>query len=121
MIKRNCFCLFRDEPKGVETDMPKRTKIGREVERALREVVARRRGEIELTIRIAPDAVDVAAIRKRTGLSRAAFAATFGLDQRALQEWEQRRRQPDRAARVLLAVIKHNPKAVMKALETEAA
>ena len=101
--------------------MAKRTKLGLEVEKALKEAIAHRRGRIELATRVAPDHIDVAAIRRKTKMSRAAFAATFGLDPRALQDWEQKRRQPDRAARVLFAVIKHNPKAVMKALETEAA
>ena len=99
----------------------KRTKIGREVETALREVVAHQRGEIDLPARRVPDYIDVGAIRKATNLSRAEFAAKFGLDARALQDWEQRRRKPDLAARVLLTVIKHNPKAVIKALKTEAA
>ena len=99
----------------------KRTKIGLEVEAALREVVAHRRGKIELPVRRVPDYVDVGAIRKASKLSRAEFAAKFGLDARALQDWEQKRRRPDLAARVLLTVIKHNPKAVIKALKTEAA
>ena len=60
--------------------------------------------------------VDVAAIRKAQGLSQSQFAARYGLDITALQQWEQKRRQPDRAARVLLQVIEHNPKAVEEAL-----
>jgi len=35
---------------------------------------------------------------------------------RALQDWEQGRRKPDRAARAYLKVIAHQPKAVEKAL-----
>lgn len=35
---------------------------------------------------------------------------------RALQEWEQGRRVPDRAARVLLTVIDRDPEAVVRAL-----
>ena len=35
---------------------------------------------------------------------------------RALQEWEQGRRVPDRAARVLLTVIDREPEAVVRAL-----
>lgn len=58
------------------------------------------------------ETVDVPAIRKKLGLSRPKFAARFGLDARAVQDWEQGRRQPDRAARVLLKVIEQNPEAV---------
>ena len=59
--------------------------------------------------------VDVAAIRKATGLSQAKFAATFGLDKSAVEEWEQGRRKPGRAARVLLRVIEINPQVAQEA------
>ena len=62
------------------------------------------------------DAGDVRAIRKRTGLSRPKFAERFGLDVRAVQDWEQGRRVPDRAARVLLLTIDRHPEAVADAL-----
>ncbi len=56
------------------------------------------------------------ALRKRMKLSRQRFADTFGLDVRAVQEWEQGRRVPDRAARVLLTVIDRDPEAVVRTL-----
>ena len=37
-------------------------------------------------------------------------------DVRAVQDWEQGRRVPDRAARVLLTVIDRDPEAVVRAL-----
>jgi putative transcriptional regulator len=49
-------------------------------------------------------------------MSQAVFAARFGLDLSAVHAWEQRRRNPDRAARVLLAVIDREPDAVVRAL-----
>jgi putative transcriptional regulator len=55
-------------------------------------------------------------IRLATGLSRAEFAKKYALDARALQDWEQGRRKPDRAARAYLKVIAHKPKAVEEAL-----
>lgn len=63
-----------------------------------------------------PEEVDVRALRKRFKLSQAQFAAKFGLDARALQDWEQKRRKPDRSTRVLLTVIDKEPKAVERAL-----
>lgn len=63
-----------------------------------------------------PDEIDVRAIRKRFKLSQARFAAKFGFDSRALQDWEQKRRLPDRSARILLRVIEREPKAVERAL-----
>ena len=59
---------------------------------------------------------DAKAIRKATGLSQTEFAWRFGFDVSAVRDWEQRRRIPDRAARVLLAVIQYEPKAVERAL-----
>jgi putative transcriptional regulator len=60
--------------------------------------------------------VDVRAVRAVTGLSRTEFARRFALDPRALQDWEQGRRRPDRAARAYLTVIAHRPEAVVEAL-----
>jgi putative transcriptional regulator len=96
----------------------KRTKIGRDVEAALEEVVAHVRGEVDLPCRIVddPSAQRILALRKRMKLSRQKFADRFGLDARALQDWEQGRRVPDRAARVLLTVIDRDPEAVERAL-----
>ncbi|MCH8237336.1 MAG: helix-turn-helix domain-containing protein [Proteobacteria bacterium] len=96
----------------------KRTKLGREVEDALGEVLAHVRGEVDLPCRIVddPSAERILALRKRMKLSRQKFADRFGLDARAVQDWEQGRRLPDRAARVLLTVIERDPKAVERAL-----
>ena len=44
-----------------------------------------------------PDDGAAAAIRKDMGLTRTAFCRRFGLDVRAVQDWEQKRRRPDRA------------------------
>ncbi|MAE44239.1 MAG: transcriptional regulator [Magnetovibrio sp.] len=96
----------------------KRTKVGREVEEALGKVLAHVRGEVDLPCRIVddPSAERILALRKSMKLSRQKFADRFGLDARAIQDWEQGRRIPDRAARVLLTVIERNPKAVVRAL-----
>ncbi len=96
----------------------KRTKVGREVEAALGEVLAHVRGEVDLPCRIVddPSAQRIRALRKRLKLSRQKFADRFGLDARAVQDWEQGRRVPDRAARVLLTVIDRDPAAVVGAL-----
>ena len=96
-----------------------RTRMGREVEEALEEVLAHVRGETPLPCRIVDDpaAEHIVALRKRMRLSRQKFADRFGLDARAVQDWEQGRRVPDRAARVLLTVIDRDPEAVVRALD----
>ena len=60
--------------------------------------------------------LEIRKIRLATGLSRTEFARKFALDARALQDWEQGRRRPDRAARAYLTVIAHRPDAVEEAL-----
>jgi putative transcriptional regulator len=96
----------------------KRTRLGLTIAKSLREAAAHFRGELRLheyTINV-PKKVDVAEVRGSLGLSQAAFADRFGLDVTAVQAWEQGRRQPDRAARILLAVIAREPEAVLRAL-----
>src|SRR5712691_10319037 len=86
---------------------PRASAVGRRLIAGLKQAVAHARGEIELpvyTVEV-PHRVDVAAVRRRLGLSQAAFARAFGLEVTAIHAWEQGRRRPDRAARVLLAVI----------------
>ena|SRR5579872_4979350 len=68
-----------------------------------------------------PPTPDVRALRQLLGLTRDGFAKTFGLDLRAVEAWEQHRREPDRAARVLLAVIAYAPDTVKNALAKLAA
>ena len=98
--------------------MTTRTDLGRELEAALAEALAHVRGEAVLPSRIVDDpaAEHIVALRKRMKLSRQKFADRFGLDARAVQDWEQGRRIPDRAARVLLTVIDRDPEAVVRAL-----
>jgi putative transcriptional regulator len=63
-----------------------------------------------------PAAVDVRAIRARTGLSQPDFARRFGFTAAAVRDWEQGRRQPEAAARVLLLVIASRPEVVEEVL-----
>ena len=96
----------------------KRSAFGRALIASAKEALAHVRGEIELPSYeiLVPSDAEVARIRRRPGLSQAAFARAFGLDVAAVQAWEQGRRRPDRAARILLAVIAKEPLAVRRAL-----
>ncbi len=63
-------------------------------------------------------AIDVAAIRQKLGLSQSKFAAKFGLNARAVQQWEQGLRRPERSARVLLRTIELHPEVVEEAAKS---
>ena len=65
-----------------------------------------------------PDAVDVAALRKRERLTQEAFAKRYGLARATVRDWEQGRRKPDAAALAFLAVLEREPEAVRRALGT---
>ena len=94
------------------------SNLGDDLVEAMQEAAAFVRGAVGRTrthVVNVPN-VDVAAVRRQTGLSRPRFAARFGLDPRAVQDWEQGRRRPDRAARVLLRVIERHPDVVEEAV-----
>ena len=80
--------------------------IGLEILEGVREL---KRGELGRVVTVP----SVAAIRERTGLSQAKFAALLGVSVRTLQEWEQGRRAPSGAARTLLMVAANNPQALL--------
>lgn len=93
-------------------------RLGADLIKAMHEVLAHVRGEIELPSRLVrvPDAIDVREIRRRLGVTQAKFAARFGFSLAAVRDWEQGRRKPEKAARVLLTIIAKEPKAVDRAL-----
>ena len=64
-----------------------------------------------------PEPIDVKAIREKTGMSQQRFCATFGISLGTLRHWEQGLRTPRGAARVLLKVVKNNPKAVTRVID----
>ena len=61
-------------------------------------------------------AIDVAATRKKLGLSQDRFAIAFGASPATVRNWEQGRRHPEGPAKVLLQVIDREPEAVLRAL-----
>src|ERR1035438_9246562 len=94
------------------------TSRGRSLLKGLTEFKEYLQGKRELRVYHydVPDPIDVRAIRERSGLSQIEFARRFAISPRTLQDWEQRRREPDSAIRAYLTVIDRNPKAVRRAL-----
>ena len=92
------------------------TTFGHDLIASAREALAIAESEAEPARDFTPPEVDVAAIRRRTGLSQDRFAKRFGFSAASVRDWEQRRRRPDPAARTLLIVIDREPQAVERAL-----
>ncbi len=85
----------------------------------LKDAVRYSRGDLsrgKATTVSVPHPLDVQAIRIRQGLSQKAFAEKYGFALSTLRNWEQGRRAPSGASRVLLRIIECNPAAVEEAL-----
>jgi len=61
-------------------------------------------------------AIDVARVRKASGMTQHEFSKTFYIPLKTLRNWEQGERVPRGTASILLKIIQHNPKAVLDAL-----
>ncbi len=94
------------------------SKLGDELIRSMQEAVAITRGEADpKSYRVhIPARIDVKAIRRRLGLTQAAFAERFGFSIKNIRNWEQGARQPEGSARAYLLVIDRDPEAVQRAL-----
>ncbi len=88
-----------------------------ELLQGIREAGAYLRGDkrgVTRVDRIEPDSVAV--VRTRLKLSQSEFARLLGISVDTLQNWEQGRRQPSGAARVLLLVAAKHPEVVLEAV-----
>jgi putative transcriptional regulator len=89
------------------------SKASERIVQGLREAAAHARGDKVPGVKLhVPREVDVSAIRRRTGLSQAAFSQRIGVSAATLRNWEQGRRTPEGPARVLLALLARNPRIV---------
>jgi putative transcriptional regulator len=97
------------------------SKAGSRILHSVRKSRAFARGEISNGfVANMPEEIDVKAIRQKLGLSQQAFALHFGFTPAAVRDWEQRRRQPEQAARVLLMLIDEAPQTVERVLRKAA-
>jgi len=93
--------------------------VGERIIQGLEEALAWSKGEavpVRVTQVQVPE-VDVAAVRRRMGLSQTQFALKFGFSPATLRNWEQGRVRPDAPTRVLLAVIAKHPESVEDVLK----
>ena len=95
------------------------SKVGKSIIEGMEQALAHARGE-PVAVRVhhfhVPESVDVAGIRKRMKLTQREFSERFGFSLATVRDWEQKRRQPEGPARVLLTVIEKEPEAVRRAL-----
>lgn len=79
---------------------------------SIREMNAHREGQpvaVRNTVVAVGEAVEA---RNRVGMSQSAFAELMGVSVRTLQDWEQGRRTPSKAAQTLLRVALTHPEAL---------
>lgn len=100
--------------------MTDRTDLGKALEEGLNEALAWKRGELALeTVNIDPMPVErIRAIRKQVAKSAKEFERRFGIPAATINNWEQGRRKPDPAGRLLLKVIEAAPDVVEKTAAT---
>jgi len=75
-----------------------------------------RRGKAKPSGKTTIQSPEVSAIRSRLGLTQSEFALMIGVSLRTVQNWEQKRREPEGAAKALLLVADRNPQMVLEAL-----
>ncbi len=99
------------------SDMSKRAFEG--ILEGLEEALAHTRDDKSAgarVVRVDVKPADIKTARKRVGLSRDAFARTFGLSPATLRKWENGEREPTGAARILLTIISREPEAALRAI-----
>ncbi|HLB16237.1 MAG TPA: helix-turn-helix domain-containing protein [Burkholderiales bacterium] len=88
------------------------------IKNGLRQAIAHREGKRVRGLRLhGRGKINVKAMRQRTGLTQAEFAAKFAISLGTLRHWERGDRMPRGTALVLLKVIAREPKAVLRALD----
>jgi len=95
------------------------SKVGDDIIEGMKNAVdyldGKQKGAVKHVVQV-PAAVDVKAIRKQLRLTQEGFANEYGFTLSAVKDWEQGRRTPERAARILLKIIESDPSAVDRAL-----
>lgn len=93
-------------------------KVARDILAGMREALAYAKGNRTRgrATRVRILDVDVAEVRKELGLTQREFADGFGVNLKTLRNWEQGTRRPEGPARVLLTVIRKDPKHVIQAI-----
>ena len=93
------------------------SKAFEKVMRSLGEALEHAQGRVVTGLKVhVPTRMDVAGIRKRTGLSQPAFANAIGVPIGTLPNWEQGRRSPRVPRACFLFMLDRNPRIVTETL-----
>jgi putative transcriptional regulator len=93
-----------------------RKELFDELLESVKQAAATERGELKPSrVFVVNKKNDVTSVRTKLGLSQNKFAALLGISSATLKNWEQGRRQPTGAAKVLLKIAQQHPKIVLKA------
>jgi putative transcriptional regulator len=86
-----------------------------ELKQSLREANLIKRGQLKAgrLFRVNPKS-DIVRVRGKLGLSQSKFAAILGISANTLQNWEQGRRTPTGAAKVLLKIAARHPEVLLE-------
>ena len=92
-----------------------KNELFEQLTQSLREAGKIRRGEMKSSrlFKIDPKN-DIVKVRGKLGLSQSKFAAILGISADTLQNWEQGRREPTGAARVLLRIAAKHPRLLLE-------
>lgn len=75
--------------------------VAAELRKSVKEMIAKRGAKVEVS--------SVVSVRIKSGLSQSQFAGLLGVSVRTLQEWEQGRRSPSKAAQTLISIAERRP------------
>ena len=94
--------MAKREKELVERDLKR--DVWQEALDAVKDIKAGKLGAVRV-VELSP----VVEARRKVGLSQSEFAELLGVSIRTLQDWEQGRRQPTRAAASLIQIAKQRP------------
>jgi putative transcriptional regulator len=83
--------------------------LARNCSKVIRDIKAGRIGR-----RYTTNSYPIVRAREKAGLTQAQFASLLGVSVRALQDWEQGRREPSGAAKTLIRVAELHPQVLRK-------
>ena len=81
----------------------KKRDLGQEILEGIRDIKAGKGKRYTL------ESLPILRAREKSGLTQAEFAALLGVSRRTLEQWEQGRRKPNRAALMLVKVAERHP------------